>query len=59
MRRCARRFTILAAGGVRITWDCGAERDVPDETAIDVEVLADRLADVTHHHHHHHHKENP
>lgn len=53
MRRCRKRFTILAAGGVRITWDCGAEKVCPDETAVDLEVLADHLADVAHRHRHH------
>ena len=41
-----------------IRWDCGAEKVVANETAVDVEVLADHTADVSHHHHHHHlHKE--
>ncbi len=51
-RRCARTFRLLAEGGVRITWHCGAERVIADETAVDVEVLADHLP--THHHHHVH-----
>lgn len=46
---CGRRFTVLADGGVRVTWDCGATMEAPDETAIDVEVLADHLP--RHHHH--------
>jgi hypothetical protein len=55
---CARRFVFLAAGGVRVVWACGAEKDFPDEPAVDVEFLTDHLADVTHHHRHHlHHKE--
>lgn len=58
MRRCGRRYLILADGGVRVTWDCGAEKVVTDETAIDVEVLADHTADIAHHHKRHlHHKE--
>lgn len=46
---CARRFTILADGGVRVTWACGATATHRGETAIDVEVLADHLP--RHHHH--------
>lgn len=51
-RSCTRRFTVLGDGGVRITWSCGARLDVLDETAVDVEILADHLP-TTHHHHHH------
>ncbi len=57
MRRCGRRFTILADGGVRVTWDCGAFSDFPDETATDVDVLADHLPATHHHKHKHRHKE--
>ena len=56
-RRCARTFVILANGGVKVKWACGAEKVMPNETAVDVEVLADHLRDVSHHHHHHLHKE--
>lgn len=44
-------------GGVRITWACGAEKVLPDEIAVDVEILLDRTADLSHHHRHHLHKE--
>lgn len=57
-RRCLRRFVVLAAGGVRIRWACGAEKVVAEETAVDVEFLVDHTADLSHHHRHHlHHKE--
>lgn len=57
-RRCSRRFTFLLDGGVRIVWACGAEKVLPDESAVDVEILLDRTADLSHHHKHHlHHKE--
>jgi hypothetical protein len=52
MRRCARRFIHLADGGVRVVWACGSQKDFPDETAVDVDILADHLP--THHHHHAH-----
>ena len=58
-RRCRRTFVILAERGVRIVWACGAERDFPDETAVDVEILADHLPRQHHHHPHLHHKERP
>jgi hypothetical protein len=57
VRRCARRFVLLAAGGVLIRWACGAEKVIADEPAVDVEVLADHTADISHHHKHLHHKE--
>jgi hypothetical protein len=57
-RHCSRRFTFLAEGGVKVTWACGAQREFPDETAVDVEVLADHLPEAHHHQHHFpHHKE--
>ena len=57
-RRCARRFIHLATGGVKVRWACGAEKVLPDEIAIDVEILIDRTVDLSHHHKHHlHHKE--
>lgn len=56
-RHCPRRFILRAEGGVRIVWACGAELVAADETAVDVEYLADHLADVSHHHKHRHHKE--
>ena len=56
-RRCRRRFIIRSEGGVLIRWACGAEKVVANETAVDVEVLADHLRDVSHHHQHHLHKE--
>lgn len=56
-RRCPRRFTILPGEGVRISWACGATKVVADETAVDLEYLADHLDDVNHHHKHRHHKE--
>ena len=41
-----------------VKWACGAEKVMADETAVDVEYLADHLSDVSHHHHPHlHHKE--
>lgn len=55
-RHCERTFVILAEGGVRIRWTCGASVDFPNETAVDVDVLADHLP-TTHHHRHHLHKE--
>lgn len=59
-RHCGRRFVLLATGGVKVRWACGAEKALPDETAVDVEVLADRTADLSHHHRHHlTHKETP
>lgn len=57
LRSCRRRFVLLAAGGVRVRWACGTVRDFPDETAVDVEVLADHLPRSHHHHHHLHHRE--
>lgn len=58
VRRCGRHFELLAQGGVRCRWDCGAERVYPDESAVDVEYLADHLPEHHHHHPHlHHHKE--
>lgn len=61
MRRCVRTFTILAGGGVKVRWACGAEKVIADEIAVDVEMLADHTSDMPHHHHRHlhHHKENP
>lgn len=56
-RRCARRFIHRAEGGVKVVWACGAEREFPDETAVDVEILADHLPAVHHHKHHLTHKE--
>ena len=56
-RRCARTFVLLAAGGVRVRWACGAELVVADEIAVDVEYLADHLPTHHHHRHHLHHKE--
>lgn len=44
---------ILAGGGIRIRWACGAVKDCPDETAVDVEYLADHLPQQHHHRHHH------
>ena len=56
-RRCTRRFVLLAEGGVKVLWSCGAALVVANETAVDLEYLADHLP--THHHHKHHltHKE--
>ncbi|HEX8007450.1 MAG TPA: hypothetical protein VF482_13605 [Trebonia sp.] len=54
---CPRRFILLAERGVRVRWMCGAHQDFPDETAVDVDVLRDRLGDIPHHHHHHVHRE--
>jgi hypothetical protein len=59
MRRCGRTFTLLAGGGVRVRWDCGAHKDYPHETAVDVEYLADHLPTAHHHHRHLTHKEAP
>ena len=56
-RRCARRFIHMADGGIKVVWTCGAEREFPDETAVDVEYLADHLPAQHHHKHHLTHKE--
>jgi hypothetical protein len=56
-RRCARRFTLLAGGGVRVRWACGTEKDFPDEAAVDLDYLADHLPQHHHHKHHLTHKE--
>lgn len=58
-RPCERRFTLLAAGGVLTRWSCGTQRVDRDETAVDVEYLADHLSPAHHHHHHHHHLPHP
>jgi hypothetical protein len=47
---CRKRFVLRAEGGVLIRWACGAELIAPDETAVDVEILAERP--YSHHHHH-------
>lgn len=57
MRRCARRFVFLLDGGVTVRWACGAEIVLPDEIAVDVDILLDRTDDLSHHHRHLH-KEN-
>ena len=59
MRRCRRTFVLLAAGGVKVRWACGAEVVVADETAIDVDILAERPALSHHHHKYLHHRESP
>jgi hypothetical protein len=61
VRACPRRFMLLAQGGVRISWGCGAVKDVANETgAVDMDILAERFADVDHHHRHHlHHDSRP
>jgi hypothetical protein len=46
---CSRTFTLLADGGVLVHWTCGAEAVDREETAVDVDVLADRFPQ--HHHH--------
>lgn len=60
MRRCNRRFIHLADGGVRVIWNCGAQKDFPDvdERMVDVDILADHLP-TWHHHHVHlpHHRQ--
>jgi len=53
---CPRRFVLRAEGGVRVVWACGASRVFADETAVDVEILADHLP-TAHHHHHRHRQE--
>jgi hypothetical protein len=50
--RCGRTFTILADGGVKATYDCGAVVVHLDETAVDVRLLEERFS---HEHHHRHH----
>lgn len=47
---CRPRFELLSAGGVRVSWPCGAELVNAEETAVDVELLRDRFP--SHHHHH-------
>lgn len=47
---CPRRFIMLAAGGVRVRWACGAETVNPRETGVDLLVLAEK-AEYDHHHH--------
>lgn len=47
---CARTFVLLAEGGVKVRWACGAEYVSKDEAAVDVAVLAANLP--THHRHH-------
>ncbi len=54
MRRCSRTFVLLAGGGVKVRWACGTEKVFADETAVDVDVLAEHIS--THHHHHHRRK---
>ena len=56
-RRCKRTFVLLAGGGVKVRWACGAERDYPRETRVDVDDLAEHLPTHHHHKHHLHHKE--
>ena len=56
-RSCRRTFVLLSAGGVLVKWDCGAELVVADETAVDVEYLADHCPTAHRHHHHLIHKE--
>ena len=56
-RSCRRTFVLLSAGGVKVVWACGAEHVVADETAVDVEYLADHLPTAHHHKHHLTHKE--
>lgn len=50
---CSRTFVLLAEGGVKAMWACGAEVVRPDETAVDVELLRERIP-AEHHHHHWH-----
>ena len=52
-RSCRRTFVLLAAGGVLVKWDCGAELVVAAETAVDVEYLADHCPEAHHHRHIH------
>ena len=48
---------LLSDGGVKVRWACGAEKVLPDEIAVDVEILVDRTVDLSHHHHPHlHHR---
>jgi hypothetical protein len=47
---CPRSFTLLAEGGVRVRWGCGAEVVDRKETAVDVAVLRERAAFQDHHH---------
>lgn len=56
-RRCPRKFLILAAGGVRCLWACGAQQDFPTETAVDVEPLESRIDQHHKHRPHLRHKE--
>lgn len=57
-RGCKRTFILRSEGGVLVRWACGAEKVCLDETAVDIDLLADHLKDLSHHHHPHlHHKE--
>jgi hypothetical protein len=48
---CTRTFTLLADGGARVRWACGAVKVNRAEQAVDLEVL-ERQAWADHHHHH-------
>lgn len=52
---CPRRFTLLADGGVRVSYACGEVVVVQSETAVDVAVLEDHIS-RTHHHRRLHHR---
>ncbi len=52
-RDCPREFALLAAGGVLVTYACGAQVAFDDETAVDVDVLEARLPRAHHHYLHH------
>lgn len=47
---CPRRFVLMADGGVRVVYGCGDAVEDPDEVAVDLAILEDR---VDRHHHHH------
>lgn len=47
---CPRRFTVLADGGVRASYACGADVVDLEETAVDVELLDERFSRAHHHH---------
>ena len=54
MHLCERTFTVLADGGVKVTFACGAELVRREESAVDVELLRERFPQAHQHRHHLH-----
>ncbi len=52
---CPRRFTLLAEGGVTVTYCCGEALTLADETAVDLDVLEDHVPSAHHHRRLHRH----